>query len=179
MISEIVKRYNKPTVIKLDRLVLVNFYVCMDRVSFPEKWAIEGESYFMQVIKQKLCEDREEAITLKENQPTYKAIKACLQVAKYVEPHVLKHLSTLKWGPFTLDTGGISLVLQSLSTDRRLSCDIPPSGNDLSVTGIDKHMVISGCNVFSNDKEGWAKLAKWVITKNINCTHTGDLSHVQ
>jgi hypothetical protein len=71
----------------------------------------------------------------------------------------------LKAGAFVEDEGGISLVLQSLVTDRRLTYRISPQGDRVTVIQIDEGMEAKTTTVSSDDRAKTRELAKWVTTR--------------
>jgi hypothetical protein len=115
-------------------------------------------------IELKLLEDREEADCSGDTAPTARAFHTCLSLAQRLAPHVAL-APRLKSGAFTEDNGGVSLVLQSLVTDRRLNCRIAPDGVAVSAIRIDERMRASSAPVALNDPNVPKELAEWVTSR--------------
>ncbi|MDM8007417.1 MAG: hypothetical protein QUV05_14860 [Phycisphaerae bacterium] len=96
--------------------------------------------------------------------PTSSAIGICRALVQRLAPHVAL-ARQLKAGAFVEDEGGISLVLQSLVTDRRLTYRISPQGDRVTVIQIDEGMEAKTTTVSSDDRAKTRELAKWVTTR--------------
>ena len=118
----------------------------------------------VQTIQEKLDQDRDEALEYGEEPPSQQSIKVCLQLSNLFAPH-LAFLPGIKWGAFTEDSGGISLVLQSLVSDRRLNCRIAPDGVTISALKIDEHMIAKASEVLLDNKNTWRELTEWVTSR--------------
>lgn len=122
-------------------------------------------SQLVERIKQKLMEDSAHARGSEDVTPSETAIATCLALARRLAPHVAL-APHLKSGAFTEDGGGISLVLQSLVTDRRLNCRVTADGSAVSAIRIDECMEAE-CHAISLDDPNAAReLAEWV-TKSV------------
>jgi hypothetical protein len=115
-------------------------------------------------VELKLEEDREEAVATDEVAPSEPAIRTCLTLAKRLAPHVAL-VSRLRTGAFTEDDGGISLVFQSLVTDRRIDCRIAADGASVSVLRIDERMQATSAPISLSDAEVPRELAEWVTRR--------------
>ncbi len=116
-------------------------------------------------IEFKLKEDRAEAEISEDTAPSPGAVDVCLSLARRVAPHIAL-APRLKWAAFTEDDGGISLVLQSLVTDRRLNCRIAPDGSIVSVIRIDESMQADSMRVLLTDANVPRELAGWVTKRD-------------
>ena len=119
----------------------------------------------VQKIQDKLDQDTDDAREYGEKPPSVQSIKVCLQLSRLFAPH-LALVPGIKWGAFTEDNGGISLVIQSLVSDRRLSCRIPLDGATLSAIQIDEKMTAQTRNVLLDNKDTWRELAEWVTSRD-------------
>jgi len=115
-------------------------------------------------IELKLAEDREEADFGDDVAPTQRAAEACLRLAQRLAPHIAL-APRLKSGAFTDDDGGVSLVLQSLVTDRRVSCRVPPGGTDITVIRVDESMQADTIPITLDDPSAPRELAAWVTKR--------------
>lgn len=115
-------------------------------------------------IECKLTNDREECRQDNEIGPTSRAFQVCVRIAQRLAPHVAL-APQLKFGAFTEDDGGVSLVLQSLITDRRLNCRIPPEGAPLTAIRIDEHMGAESLEFSLTDRNAPRELAEWVTKR--------------
>ena len=129
------------------------------------KRLLEGElSQLLDKLTSKLADDAEDALLHGEPVPSDSARDACLELAGRLIPHVVL-APQLKWGVFLEDTGAIALVLQSLLTDRRLTCRISRDGSEVETTKIDEHMH-GDRQPYDTCKACVAKeLAEWVIRR--------------
>lgn len=126
---------------------------------------VERESReFIERIEMKLIDDREEADVGDDVAPSHAAVQMCLDLARRLAPHVVL-APQVKSGAFSEDNGGISLVLQSLVTDRRLDVQITPEGTVLSAIRIDEHMQADSVTVSLNDPNAPRELAEWVTSR--------------
>ena len=133
----------------------------------------EGESnvvnaaaaILVQSVQDKLDQDAEELLEDGEQAPSENAINTCIDLAKFFAPH-LALVSDLKWGAFTEDSGGISLVFQSLVADRRLNCRISTDGKSISALQINEDMKPATSNISLGDKDKCRGLAEWVTSRD-------------
>jgi hypothetical protein len=127
--------------------------------------AVNSESGEMVArIEQQLAADAEYAADSQSAVPTKAAKDICLTLAERLAPHVVL-APQLKAGAFVEDEGGISLVLQSLVTDRRVNYRIPRQGGSLTVIQIDERMVAKSTTVSLDDRSATREFAKWVTTR--------------
>jgi hypothetical protein len=139
-------------------------YSNADRVPEPfdfESFVRRASRKFVERIERKLVDDREEADDVA---PTPAAVQTCSDLARRLAPHVVL-APQLKSGAFTEDNGGISLVLQSLVTDRRLDVRIAPEGTVLSAIRIDERLQADSIALSVNDPNAPKELAEWVTSR--------------
>jgi hypothetical protein len=123
----------------------------------------ESRELVARVVRQ-LAVDPDEADDPERVAPTSSAVRTCLTFTERLAPHVAL-APQLKVAAFVEDEGGISLVLQSLVTDRRLSYRIPPEGDRVTVIQIDERMDAKSTTVSLSDRAATRELAKWVRTR--------------
>jgi len=90
-------------------------------------------------IKNKLYEDIIECREYHEKEPTKQAIDICLYLTNYFSNHHWVERD-IKLGVFIEDTGGISFVLQSIKTDKRINFRINNTGKNVTIITVDKNM---------------------------------------
>ena len=135
------------------------------RLSADFQRLVDQESHeLVERIELKLAEDREDADRTEDVAPSEAAAQVCLQLARRLAPH-LALAPQLKAGAFTEDDGGVSLVFQSLVTDRRLSCRIPPDGTHISAIRIDEGMRADRGPVLVSHPDAPRELAEWVTKR--------------
>lgn len=129
-----------------------------------DRWVRNFVRTFRERIKQNVRVDvgdkREEGGTL----PRSAATKACFRAAKIIAP-TLVSASRLKAAAFLEEDGAICIVLQSLMTDRRLSCTLRSGSSAISVVQVDEQMRTETCDVRDNDRQTLKGLARWVIRR--------------
>lgn len=114
-------------------------------------------------IEFNLEEDVEEALAAADVAPTSEAIEACIQIIRRIAPHVALALK-LKCAAFGEEDGGVSLVLQSMVTNRRLTCRIAADGSTMIVHAIEETMAPTKITLSTNDASAPRELAAWVTT---------------
>jgi hypothetical protein len=137
--------------------------ICLnEEANLPEMIGFAARRLVEQV-ECKLEEDRGDAEREAETPPSPAAVDACLSLAKHLAPHLALAIR-LKWGAFTEEDGGISLVVQSLVTDRRLNCRIGSDGSSVSTIRIDEHMHAETTAISVDDAKP-KELAAWVTSR--------------
>lgn len=134
-----------------------------DAASFQQLVDREA-SELVERIELKLAEDEEEALLSDDVAPAPNAVQACLRLARRFAPHVAL-APRLKSGAFTEDDGGISLVFQSLVTDRRVTCRIDPRGTRVSAIRIDEGMRADSPVMSLDNRDAPRELAEWVTKR--------------
>jgi len=115
-------------------------------------------------IQRNLREDREDAGIDGEVAPTDAAVETCMKLTRCIAPRVVLK-PRLRWAAFTEETGGVSLVLQSLVTDRRLNYQISPDGTRISAIRIDEYMRSESFVVSVDDEEILRERTAWVVNR--------------
>lgn len=115
-------------------------------------------------IQRNLQEDREDAGIDGEVAPTDAAVETCMKLTRCIAPRVILK-PRLRWAAFTEETGGVSLVLQSLVTDRRLNYQISPDGTRISAIRIDEYMRSESFVVSVDDEEMLRERTAWVVNR--------------
>jgi NMD protein affecting ribosome stability and mRNA decay len=82
---------------------------------------------------------------------------------KQLFPCVRFH-SKLKTAAFIEDDGSMALVLQDMSTDKRITFKLAKDGRSIRVITVDEDMVASSKEMPVSDKIDWSKLGIWVTT---------------
>ena len=131
-----------------------------DVVDLPRLLA-RAEEMFVERIRANLEDDREHAIDDGEMPPNEAAVGTCLLLARRIAP-CLALSPGLKWTAFTEDSGDVSLVLQSLNTNRRLSFHIPSDGVGISALRIDEQMRSESFLVSLDEVGALREKAEWV-----------------
>ena len=124
----------------------------------------EGVSSFVDRISGDLAEDVEEAAENGEVVPTEAAQAMCLRVARLISGDIVL-APRLKYAAFSEESGGVSLVLQSLITDRRVNYRISPEGVTVSVIAVDECMATTTNELSSHDESDLRGKAKWVRSR--------------
>jgi hypothetical protein len=135
----------------------------------PETLDARGPVQFSQIIE---CRSRE-IIERVEGQladdesdpedvtPTSLARLTCSKWIRKIAPRVAL-ASRLKVAAFTEDSSGVSLVLQSLLTDRRVNIRIGPDGRVLGAICTDEHMDV---RTRPDEPDLPRELAEWVTSR--------------
>ncbi len=78
---------------------------------------------------------------------------------------ILALANELKLGAFAEEDGSISLVAQSLVTDRRVSLHFTSGQKEFQVVRVDEQMCASASWITPSDIHAFGKIAKWVTAK--------------
>jgi len=92
------------------------------------------------------------------------AIRAFRLLTHQLAPF-LSSSGSLKSGAFAEDNGCVALVIQSLTTDRRLTCRFSADGRTVHVIRIDEHMNSAVSHWSPDEGETLRGLAEWVLGK--------------
>jgi hypothetical protein len=134
-----------------------------DSINLP-KLRRDAEADFLERIQKHLQDDREDVVLEGGVVPSKVAIDKCLALARLVAPRIAL-APRLKSAAFVEEAGTVSLVLQSLVTDRRLNYRVSTDGGQLSVTRIDEAMDLEELQVSIDDANTLRELAGWVTTR--------------
>ena len=109
-----------------------------------------------------IAEDSSEAIEYGEPTASKTALQACLTLASYISGLLSELSPGFAWAPFLLDDGGVSLILRSKKTHRRVEFKFPPCDAPITVVRIDEHLAGKQfpINIAHRDQIGC--IAKWV-----------------
>jgi len=110
-------------------------------------------------IDAQLADDAESDIA-----PAQQASDTCKRMARRIVPHVAL-APHMKVAAFTEDSSGVSLVFQSLITDRRLNLRIAPDGAAVSAIYTDELMDVRVRLVRDDDPDLARELAEWVTSR--------------
>ncbi len=117
--------------------------------------------YILDLTKNSLLEDREEARQHGEAGPTDAAIATCMGIMGRVSPFVLMS-SRVTWAAFGEGDGSVSLVARSLATNRRADFCISPDGLSVSVVCIDARLTTTITPLPLNDVKRLDGITQWV-----------------
>ncbi len=123
-----------------------------------------GASNLVQQVQEKLQQDVDDAQDEDDVAPDAQAVATCMRLARRLAPHVAL-APRLEWGAFTEDNRGVSLVLQSLVTDRRINCRIQSGGSAISAVRVDEHMRVDTIPVLLSAPDVGRELAEWVTRR--------------
>lgn len=112
-------------------------------------------------IEATLREDREEACLQGEVCATEAATATCKRIAFHIAPW-LALSSESKWAAFGEDTGGVSLVLRSVVSNRRVDFRISPDGLIISAVHIDENLEAKVVPLTLEDRRSLRESAAWV-----------------
>lgn len=115
-------------------------------------------------IRINLAEDMEDAVASGEIGPTNDAVEACLRLAERVAPHVAL-APRLKCAAFVEGNGVVALVLQSLVTDRRLTCRFAADGLTMVIYRIDEGMEADQEVMRTDAANAPRELGEWVTKR--------------
>lgn len=113
-------------------------------------------------IEATLREDRQEGILHGEVCANQTAVATSKRIALQIVDWLSAPPSGMKWGAFGEDGGGVSLVLQSLITDRRVDFRISPDGARLTAIHIDENMRCESVVLSVTDGDALRERAGWV-----------------
>jgi len=123
-----------------------------------------GVEAFVHRVETDIDEDTEDAVAANEVAPNPGARQVCVQWARRVAPHVV-YAPQLKYAAFAEEDGGVTLVLQSLITDRRLTCRVGASGTTIVIHRIDEFMTAHQAAISPDHAAAPRELAEWVIKR--------------
>ncbi len=116
----------------------------------------------LETIEAELLEDREEGLLHGEVVANEVAVKACQNVGSVVYAQ-LKPPN--KWAAFGEDGGGVTLVIWSPNTDRRVDFRISQDGTQVVVIRtwlLDEHLEVSSDSLRADEWQVLSGHAKWV-----------------
>lgn len=123
----------------------------------------DGTLELQRRIRRHLEEDAEDAVASGEVATPQPAFAACLRLGERLAPHLVL-APGLKYAAFT-EEGVVGLVLQSLVTDRRLTCRFTPDGRKMMVLRISERMKTVQSTIAVDDGNVPRELAEWVIKR--------------
>ncbi|UCC30257.1 MAG: hypothetical protein JSU86_18915 [Phycisphaerales bacterium] len=112
-------------------------------------------------IESTLLEDREEGLLHGEACASEPALATCRGLAVKIAPWLARS-SGLKWAAFGEDEGGVSLVLRSLTTNRRADFRILGDGRHISAICIDEYLSAESIPLALDDRTSLRERAAWV-----------------
>ena len=118
----------------------------------------------LDAIESSLLEDRDEALLHGEVCASEPGIATCRRIAIKIAPW-LAPSSGLKWAAFGEDTGGVSLVLRSVITDRRVDFTISADGLRISAVSIDENLTARSVPLGVDDRSSLRENAAWVHSR--------------
>lgn len=124
----------------------------------------DGVSAFVDRIQYDLDDAIQDARETGEPAPTKAAYEACLRLARRVAP-LAALAPRLKRAAFTEETGAVSLVLQSLVTDRRVDFRIAVDGRVIDALRIDENMHPESFAFSVDQSHSPRELARWVTNR--------------
>lgn len=114
------------------------------------------------LIEETLREDDEEAILHGDVCVNRAAIEKCKCLASLVAFR-LTLFSELKWEAFGEGTGGVSFVIRSLITDRRVDFRISVDGRHVSVFSVDENAKVKSTPLLSDNCGHLYRSVDWVM----------------
>lgn len=130
----------------------------------PCKLLCESAESICDEIEATLREDREEAVLHGEVCANDPAVATCQRIASHIASW-LSLSSGLKWAAFGEDTGGVSLVLRSVITDRRVDFTISADGLRISAVRIDENLTARSVPLEVDDRSSLRENAAWVQSR--------------
>jgi len=115
-------------------------------------------------IESSLREDCEEARFHGEVCARQPAVATCRRIAVKIADWLAPSLG-LKWAAFGEDTGGVSLVLRSEVTDRRVDFRVSADGLHISAVRIDENLSAKCVPLAVDDRNGLRESAAWVQSR--------------
>ena len=115
-------------------------------------------------VEAKLDEDRAELRDLGGPSPSEFAIAKYLTLSRNLAPSIALG-QQLRWGAFIEEDGSLSLVIQSILTDRRATWRLAPNQSVATVTKIDEQMQAEVSGFDPLDRKRTEELAEWVIRR--------------
>lgn len=119
---------------------------------------------FVERVKEDLRQDCQDAITDGDPVASRRACDTCLSFARLLAPHVALS-PRLKWAAFCEDAGAVSLVLQSLVTNRRLNCTVSADGTRIRVIRTHERTISEDLPSLSADVRVARELGGWVANR--------------
>ncbi len=126
-----------------------------------EKVVADGSRDLTSRVTAQLSEDQEADSDVV---PTPAARHTCERIMSRLAPHVA-WAPGLKVAAFTEDNGGVSVILQSLVTDRRVNLRISPDGTRMCAVLTDEHMETRVRQDCENEPQLPRELAAWVTSR--------------
>lgn len=127
-------------------------------------WVPDRVSEFVRRIQQDLDDAIQDAWETGEPAPSEAAYDTCLRLARRVAP-LAAPAPRLKGVAFTEETGAVSLVLQSLVTDRRVDFRITVDGRVIDALRIDEDMRPESFTFSMDQSDLPRELARWVTNR--------------
>lgn len=125
-----------------------------------------GQSDWMNRIEVALSQNMEDAQDSDGIIVQPRAVRALLSIARQFAPYMtMTSFALLRFGAFVEDDGCLALVIQSLESDRRLTCRVSPDGNSIRVIRIDERMSSAVSRLDPLDGDAPRELAEWVQGK--------------
>lgn len=118
----------------------------------------------LDAIESTLLEDREEGLLHGEVCASDPALATCRRLAVNIAPWLVRS-SGRKWAAFGEDTGGVSLVLRSVLTNRRVDYRISADGLHISAVHIDENLSAKSVPRMVDDRTGLRESATWVHSR--------------
>lgn len=112
-------------------------------------------------IESTLLEDRKEGLLHGEVCASDPALATCRRLAVKIAPWLVRS-SGRKWAAFGEDTGGVSLALRSVLTNRRVDYRISADGLDISAVYIDENLSAKSVPLDLDDRTSLRESAAWV-----------------
>ena len=122
------------------------------------------EQVLLKLVSQQLEDGREDAARENEPEPTQATIQGCLRLAEIVA-RLVADRSEVRCGAFVESDGKTSLVLQSLSTDRRINYLVSRNGRYVTVLGIDEDMKSRSLSASLSQTKLLQEWAEWVVLR--------------
>lgn len=123
-----------------------------------------GVDRVLDEIESTLMEDREEGVIHDEFCASDAAISTCKLLAVQASQWLL-FSAGMKWAAFGEAEGGVSLVLRSEETDRRLDFKIPGDGLGVSAIRVDENLRTTSAPVALDDHRRIRECAAWVSSQ--------------
>jgi len=134
-----------------------------DEADIP--WLLTQEVlHILDEIESTLLEDREEGLLHAEVCASEPALATCRRLAVKIAPWLARS-SERKWAAFGEDTGGVSLVLRSVLTNRRVDYRISADGLHISAVHIDENLSAKSVPRMVDDRTGLRESAAWVHSR--------------
>lgn len=115
-------------------------------------------------IESNLLEDVRDSDLDKSDIPWQSAISACVDLSAKLSLFLAYHFE-VKSAAFVDEGGGVSLVLQSIETKRRVNFLIEPDGLAANVCQLDEALAMTHSRVEFMDSQATRECAEWVTIK--------------